>query len=490
MEKKTLKKWQIAVISLLTVVILAAAAAGILWCVNKYDVEISVEGGSEVTLEYGSAYTIPDASATGFGTWFLRKGTEVPVERDGTVDTAKVGDYTVTYRARFRGVEKTKTLTVHIVDTQPPVITLTADPERYTLPGHRYLEEGFQAADGYDGFITNRVTRTETDTEIIYTVSDASGNTAQARRTIVYNDPVPPELTLLGSGELTLTAGGSFQEPGYTARDNCDGDLTGKVTVSGQVDTGTPGEYTLTYSVSDSFGNTASATRKVTVRPAPKPAPDIPAPANPEQNRGKVIYLTFDDGPGPHTRRLLAILKKYQVKATFFVVNTGYIDVVKEIAEQGHAVGIHSVSHNYQKIYASEEAFFADLYQMQSIIEAKTGIRTTLLRFPGGSSNRVSSFNKGIMTRLTKAVREQGFQYFDWNVSSGDAGGGATTADDVFYNVIRGIGSKSVSVVLQHDIKGFSVDAVERIIIWGLENGYTFLPLSPDAPGCHHGVSN
>ncbi len=485
MEKRTLKKWQIVLLCLLGECILAAASVGVMWLVNVFDVKISVESSREVTLEYGSPYTVPEASATGFGTLFCRKGRPVPVERDGSVDTAKLGDYTLTYRAQFHGVEKEQRITVHIVDTQPPEITLTADPEGYTLPGHSYVEEGFQAVDGYDGDITDRVTRTETDTEILYTVSDASGNTAQVRRNIVYNDPVPPELTLLGSSEITLTEGGSFQEPGYAAQDNCDGDITGNVTVSGQVDTGTPGQYTLTYSVSDGYGNTVSATRTVTV----KPKPQLPPP-DPEANRGKVIYLTFDDGPSAHTRRLLEILNKYQVKATFFLVNTGSIDVAKEIVEQGHAVGIHTLTHDYQKIYASEEAFFADLLQMQSIIEEKTGVKTTLMRFPGGSSNHVSRFNAGVMTRLTQQVEERGFQYFDWNVTSGDAGGGARTADDVFYNVAKGISGKSVSVVLQHDIYGFSVDAVEKIIVWGLENGYTFLPLSPDAPTCHHRVAN
>jgi hypothetical protein len=93
------------------------------------------------------------------------------------------------------------------------------------------------------------------------------------------------------------------------------------------------------------------------------------------------------------------------------------------------------------------------------------------------------------MTRLTKAVRDQGFQYFDWNVSSGDAGG-AKTADDVYYNVINGVSNRRVSIVLQHDIQGFSVDAVERIIIWGLQNGYSFQALTPNSPTCHHEVKN
>ena len=93
------------------------------------------------------------------------------------------------------------------------------------------------------------------------------------------------------------------------------------------------------------------------------------------------------------------------------------------------------------------------------------------------------------MTRLTQALGERGFYYFDWNVSSEDAGV-ATTTDEVFNNVIKGIGNRSASVVLQHDSQGFSVRAVEKIIVWGIVHGYTFLPMNQSSPGCHHGIRN
>ena len=83
----------------------------------------------------------------------------------------------------------------------------------------------------------------------------------------------------------------------------------------------------------------------------------------------------------------------------------------------------------------------------------------------------------------------RGFRYFDWNVDSNDAGG-AKSAAEVYENVISGVQRQRVSVVLQHDIKGFSVNAVEQIIQWGLENGYTFLPLGSDSPTAAHDVRN
>ena len=121
---------------------------------------------------------------------------------------------------------------------------------------------------------------------------------------------------------------------------------------------------------------------------------------------------------------------------------------------------------------------------MQALIQQHTGLTTTLMRFPGGSSNRLQD-NKCDMSQLVKTVTDLGFQYFDWNVDSNDAGG-AKTADEVYQNVISGIGNMKTACVLMHDIKGYSVDAVERIIQWGLQNGYTFQVLTPESPGFHH----
>ena len=171
------------------------------------------------------------------------------------------------------------------------------------------------------------------------------------------------------------------------------------------------------------------------------------------------------------------------------MVDNEYSYVMKEIVDQGHSIGIHSVTHDYEEIYASPEAYFTDLHKMQDIIYEMTGVRTTLMRFPGGSSNTISRFNRGIMTLLTEAVQNAGFQYFDWNVDSNDAGL-ARKKNLVLENVTEGLRWHPTAIVLQHDIHPFSVEAVEEIILWGLENGFTFLPLQPDSPNAHHGVAN
>lgn len=448
----------------------------------EFSMTVEAKGDDRLVLDYGTAYQDPGAQVTLKGRHILTQGIHpgLPIRTQGTVDANTVGHYDLTYTAGFLWWTISDSRRVEIVDREPPVLILTEDPNYAAEAGLPYEEEGFRAEDEYDGDLTGQVIREEENGIVTYTVTDSSGNTAQVVRTVRYADTLPPEILLVGDTDLTISAGTPYEEPGFSAWDHGDGDVTEAVTVSGTVNPWQAGTYTVTYTVSDSHGHTAEATRTVTVVPAQPPEQVVPS--------GKVIYLTFDDGPGPHTRQLLEILAKYDVKATFFVVGNNR-ELMRLISDGGHALGIHSVTHSYRDIYASEEAYFADLRQMQQNILDATGIRTTLVRFPGGSSNTVSCFNDGVMTALTQAVEAQGFQYFDWNVDSNDAGG-ARDRQTVFNNVVRGVLRQDVSVVLQHDTQGFSVEAVEDIIKWGLSNGYTFLPLQPNSPGCHHTVNN
>ena len=236
------------------------------------------------------------------------------------------------------------------------------------------------------------------------------------------------------------------------------------------------------------------ATEPVTTAPTeettepPTTEPPTEAPTIPPV--GGVIYLTFDDGPGSETPRLLEILDKYNAKATFFVVNTPFAETITQISNAGHALAMHTATHDFEKVYSSEEGYFEDLEKIESVIEQYAGYRPHLLRFPGGSSNQVSmKYCDGIMTTLTQSVEEKGYIYHDWNVDSCDAGG-ATTPEEVYHNVIEGCRTREFSVVLMHDIRSYTIDAIEDIIIWGLENGYTFEAMTTDTPAIHHTVKN
>ena len=449
---------------------------------SLFNININLNGSPKETIEYGDTYTEQGATAA-FNTP-ASKNVPLNVTIKGSVDSSKLGTYHIHYKAKKGIFSVQKSREVKIVDTKAPIIELNKIDGYYPKTGETYQEEGFTATDNYDGDITSKIKRTEDKNVITYTVSDSSGNKTSVQRTIEYNDGIAPTITLNGDSDITIKAGTRFEDPGCTAKDSHGNDISDSVSVSDNISTYRAGTYTITYSVTDKFGNEASIDRTVTVEAVKQTATT--------SSGNKVVYLTFDDGPGAHTQQLLDILDKYNVKVTFFVtnVNSGYENMIAKEAAAGHTVAIHSASHDYKKIYSSVDAYFADLNEMSDIIYAQTGQRPKLIRFPGGSSNTVSlKYCSGIMTTLTKAVTDQGYKYFDWNVSSGDAGG-TTSTEEVYQNVVNGMKSHNVSVVLQHDIKGFSVNAVERIIQWGLANGYTFLPLTTSTEDVHHGVNN
>lgn len=449
---------------------------------SLFNININLNGSPKETIEYGDTYTEQGATAA-FNTP-ASKNVPLNVTIKGSVDSSKLGTYHIHYKAKKGIFSVQKSREVKIVDTKAPIIELNKIDGYYPKTGETYQEEGFTATDNYDGDITSKIKRTEDKNVITYTVSDSSGNKTSVQRTIEYNDGIAPTITLNGDSDITIKAGTRFEDPGCTAKDSHGNDISDSVSVSDNISTYRAGTYTITYSVTDKFGNETSIDRTVNVEAVKQTATT--------SSGNKVVYLTFDDGPGAHTQQLLDILDKYNVKVTFFVtnVNSGYENMIAKEAAAGHTVAIHSASHDYKKIYSSVDAYFADLNEMSDIIYAQTGQRPKLIRFPGGSSNTVSlKYCSGIMTTLTKAVTDQGYKYFDWNVSSGDAGG-TTSTEEVYQNVVNGMKSHNVSVVLQHDIKGFSVNAVERIIQWGLANGYTFLPLTTSTEDVHHGVNN
>ncbi len=204
----------------------------------------------------------------------------------------------------------------------------------------------------------------------------------------------------------------------------------------------------------------------------------------------KVIYLTFDDGPGPYTEKLLRYLRQYDVKATFFVTNQSprYIHLLKTMADDGHAIGVHTLTHNWN-IYSSEEKYMKDFNAMHKIIKDETGIDTKIFRFPGGTNNTVSrSYSRGIMTRLAKKMTAEGYYYFDWNVDCYDTSGYNST--QIANTTIAQIKNRKTSIVLMHDIKNSTVESVKRIIEFGLANGYTFEVLDENSPAIRFSPAN
>lgn len=411
----------------------------------------------------------------------------------GDINYNEVGEYEIEYEVPTLFKTYIKKQTVKIVDSTPPEITLEGGEVVNQSYTKQYEELGVTAIDNYDGDITANITTEEnkideTKTEITYTVSDASGNTATKTRTVNIIDDIPPIITLKGYEKMSIIKGNQYKEQGAKAVDEKDGDLTSSIQIEGTVDTSKLGTYTINYKATDSNGNEATKTRTVVVKNAP-----APARIGTDGEKG-VIYLTFDDGPSSAiTPKILDILKEKKVPATFFILN--YSDaneylVKREVAE-GHTVAIHGYSHNYKEIYQSVDAYMQNITMLQDKIRNSTGYNATITRFPGGSSNTVSRFNPGIMTTLTEEVINRGYKYFDWNISSGDAGG-ARTSEDVYNNVTSHLSKSRMNVVLMHDFSGNTktLNALEAIIDYGIENGYTFARITENTPMVTHSVNN
>ncbi|GCF93794.1 hypothetical protein NRIC_16850 [Enterococcus florum] len=272
----------------------------------------------------------------------------------------------------------------------------------------------------------------------------------------------PPAITLEGDSTLYVPSGKEFQDPGASAFDHKKKCLTKKIKRDGNVDTYTPGKYNVSYKVTDARGLSSEVTREVVV------------------TKG-VIYLTFDDGPHEKvTPQFLDILKEEKIKGTFFVTGMGPDKLLKRIHDEGHAIGLHTNTHEYSSVYSSTKAYFADLEQVNQRVKRVTGVESKITRFPGGSTNTIcNNYSPGIMATLIKEVPQRGYTYYDWNVSSGD-GSHQTSADQPYHNVTSTLKPDQNNVVLMHDTKQTSADALRRIIQYGKQHGYSFEPLTPE----------
>ncbi|EGW53319.1 beta strand repeat-containing protein [Candidatus Endoriftia persephonae] len=231
---------------------------------------ITLSGDNPLSVRAGDTFSDPGASAIDNVDGDLSGSISV----SGTVDTSTVGSYTLTYTVTdAAGNSATQTRTVNVTETTAPVITITGDnPLALEAGTTAYSDPGASANDNVDGDITGNITtsgsvdRTTAGTyTITYTVNDAAGNTATSTRTVNISAATAPVITLSGDNPMTIAVGASFTDPGASANDNFDGDVSGSVTISGTVDTNTLGDYTLTYQVTDAAGNTSTQSRTVSV---------------------------------------------------------------------------------------------------------------------------------------------------------------------------------------------------------------------------------
>ncbi len=392
--------------------------------------------------------------------------------------------------------------------TEEPKLILNGLQEITLQAKEEYKEEGVKAT-YHKKDVSQEVTtigKVDTNTPgsyvIIYKYAYGKEKNVEINRVVYVEDKQAPVLTLKGEKELTLYTDEAYKEPGYEAEDNVDNNLTNQVKTEKKKINNS--KYQIIYTVVDSSGNKAEATRTINLKER-ETKPSVEKPEEPTSqveinshtqtgaNSG-VIYLTFDDGPSLDiTPKVLDILKAENVRATFFILNydSDKEKLVKREASEGHSIGIHGYSHDYQEIYKSVDTYMENITKLQSKIKKSIGITTYITRFPGGSSNTVSSFNPKIMTKLTKEVVKRGYKYFDWNVSSGDAGG-AKNKDQVYRNVTKNLVANRSNVVLMHDFSGNTktLNALTAIIKYGKQHGYTFKAITKDTPMVTHHINN
>lgn len=244
--------------------------------------------------------------------------------------------------------------------------------------------------------------------------------------------------------------------------------------------------------VSDS-GVVKAQEKEVKTTKAPKKASTAEPTIKPtDDTTTKKVYLTFDDGPGSQTGKILDILKKNHVKATFFV--TGKEDasskkIYQRIVKEGHTLAMHSYSHIQDVIYDSKEAFEKDLKQINRCLYEATGVHTKFYRFPGGSSTQNTSLS---IQNFIDVLKKNHYLHLDWNVISPDINNANATKEQVVTGVMQGVDAYDTAVVLMYDVadKPMTVKALPSIIKQIKAKNYELLPVDESMILIQHNNGN
>lgn len=244
--------------------------------------------------------------------------------------------------------------------------------------------------------------------------------------------------------------------------------------------------------VSDS-GVVKAQEKEVKTTKAPKKATTAEPTIKPtDDTTTKKVYLTFDDGPGSQSGKILDILKKNHVKATFFV--TGKEDasskkIYQRIVKEGHTLAMHSYSHIQDVIYDSKEAFEKDLKQINRCLYEATGVHTKFYRFPGGSSTQNTSLP---IQNFIDVLKKNHYLYLDWNVISPDINNANATKEQVVTGVMQGVDAYDTAVVLMYDVadKPMTVKALPSIIKQIKAKNYELLPVDESMILIQHNNGN
>lgn len=443
-------------------------------------IEIKLNGLQKSELNVGENY-IEEGAEAYLNNIFNHK--KLNIDIIGNIDITKIGKYTITYQTKYKNNIKKVNRIINVVDKIKPEITL--NEEIKICKKNNLIEVNATAIDNYDGNISENIKYKVINNKVHLLVTDSSNNKTEIEESFKYIDDEVPILTLNNSDKINLNIGDEYIEYGANASDSCDGNITDKIVILGSVDTNTEGIYKIKYSIKDSLNNETIKYREVIVSDNNKKQTN-------SLINGATIYLTFDDGPGPYTEEILEILNRYNVKVTFFVTNQfpKYQYLIKEEYNNGHKIGIHTYSHKWS-IYESVDSYLEDFNKIDEIIFNQTGIHTKIFRFPGGSSNRVSiNYSRGIMTKLAKLMTDNGYTYFDWTFDSGDTNKNDNSSKAIINNIKKYVKDNGDYIILMHDIKKNTLEALPEIIEYLQNNGCKFSVLDENSVVTHFKIAN
>jgi len=368
---------------------------------------ITLQGSAEMDVFINAPFVDPGSSVNDS----FESGLTATVT--GNVDTSKMGVYTLIYNVSDgAGNAATEVKrTVHVVDQDGPVIILTGAGSVNHEAGTHYDDAGATATDNVDATVSViSISTVDTATPGIYTVtynaSDSEGNSATpVTRTVVVADTISPIITLLGDASMTIGAGDDFTDPGSSANDSFEGELT--VSVTGSVITSTPGAYTLTYNAIDGAGNAATElTRTVNVVDQVGPVITLNGPANVQHEAG----IPYKDQGATATDNLDSAP----------LITTGTVDE--------NAPGIYTLTYNASDAAGNaatpvkRTVVVADTMAPVITLQGSTAVDVffnTVFTDPGSSVN--DSFESGLTATVTGNVdtSKVGVYTLIYNVSDG-----------------------------------------------------------------------
>lgn len=193
----------------------------------------------------------------------------------------------------------------------------------------------------------------------------------------------------------------------------------------------------------------------------------------------KVCYLTFDDGPNNSiTIQIADILRRYNIKATFFQVGSlieSYPDITRRLHNEGHLIANHSYAHNYSELYASTDSFMTEIKKTEDLIRGTIGEDPfKLVRFPGGSYN--AGKYADIKQQCKEILKQNDYFHADWNCLTGDAEGSSKTPQQLLDRLKETLDGQAQAIILMHDTisKKNTAEALPSVIDYLISQGYTF----------------